>query len=102
MFIDLNNPFVIPVENSNLPPRFRCQSISNLEIKIAVNNEVKIPINKVVANPLIGPDPNTYNINAVRPVVMLASKIEDNALLNPSLTDSLLPLPLNSSSRIRS
>ena len=89
MFIDLNKPFVIPVENSNLPPRFKCQSINNLEIKIAVNNDVKIPINKVVANPLIGPDPNTYNINAVRPVVIFASKMDDSALLNPSLTDSL-------------
>ena len=58
-------------------------------MKIAVNKEVKIPIKRVVANPLIGPDPNTYNINAVNPVVMLASRIEDNALLNPSLTDSL-------------
>ena len=58
-------------------------------MKIAVNKEVKIPIKRVVANPLIGPDPNTYNINAVSPVVILASNIEDNALLNPSLTDSL-------------
>ena len=58
-------------------------------MKIAVNKEVKIPIKRVVANPLIGPVPKLNNINAVKPVVMLASKIEDNALLNPSLTDSL-------------
>ena len=86
MLIDRNNPLVIPVENSNFPPRLRCQSINNLEMKIAVNKEVKIPIKRVVANPLIGPDPNKYNINAVSPVVILASNIEDNALLNPSLT----------------
>ena len=54
----------------------------------AVNKEVKIPMRSVVANPLMGPDPNTYKIKAVNPVVMLASKIDDSALLNPSLTDS--------------
>ena len=57
-------------------------------MKIAVNNEVKIPIRSVVANPLIGPVPNTYKIKAVNPVVILASKMEDKALLNPSLIDS--------------
>ena len=86
--IERNKPLVIPVENSNFPPRFICQSINNLEIKIAVNKEVKIPIKRVVANPLIGPVPNTYKIKAVSPVVMLASKMDDNALLNPSLIDS--------------
>ena len=88
ILIERNKPLVIPVENPNFPPRFKCQSINNLEIKIAVNKEVKIPIKRVVANPLIGPDPNTYSIKAVNPVVILASKIEDKALLNPSLTDS--------------
>ena len=41
-------------------------SINNLVIKIAVNKEVIIPINKVVANPLIGPEPNTNNMIAVK------------------------------------
>ena len=39
-----------------------------------------------------------YNTSAVRPVVMFASNIEDNALLKPSLTDCLNPFSfLNSS-----
>ena len=42
----------------------------------------------VVAKPLIGPVPNTNKINAVKPVVMLASKIDDKALEKPSLIDS--------------
>ena len=71
-------------------------------MKIAVNSEVKIPIKRVVANPFIGPVPNVYRIKAVSPVVMFASKIEDNALEKPSRTASFCPLPLYSSSRIRS
>ena len=42
-------------------------------MKIAVNNDVKIPMIKVVANPLIGPVPNTNKIIAVKPVVILAT-----------------------------
>ena len=57
-------------------------------MNIAVNNDVAIPINNVVAKPLIGPVPNTNNIRPVRPVVMFASKIEDSALLKPSLIES--------------
>ena len=71
-------------------------------MKIAVNNDVTIPINKVVAKPLIGPVPNTNKIKAVKPVVILASKIEDNAFAKPSLTASFCVLPLPSSSRILS
>ena len=71
-------------------------------MKIAVNKEVAIPISNVVANPLIGPEPKTKRINAVKPVVILASRIEDNALLNPSPTDCFNPLPLFNSSRILS
>ena len=48
-------------------------------INIAVNNEVAIPINKVVANPLIGPVPNRKRIKAVKPVVMFASRIDESA-----------------------
>ena len=88
ILIERNRPLVIRVENSNFPPRLKCQSINNLEIKIAVNKEVKIPIRRVVANPLIGPDQKTYKIKAVSPVVMFASKMDDKALLNPSLIDS--------------
>ena len=71
-------------------------------MKIAVNNDVAIPINKVVANPLIGPDPKTKRINAVSPVVILASKMEDKALLKPSPTDFLIPFPFLNSSLILS
>ena len=59
-------------------------SISNRVINIAVNKEVPIPMSKVVANPLIGPVPKTNKISAVNPVVILASKMEESALLNPS------------------
>ena len=45
-------------------------------MNIAVNKEVIIPINNVVAKPLIGPDPKTNNMIAVKPVVMFASKID--------------------------
>ena len=82
---------------TDFPFSFRA-SIKKRVIKMAVKSEVPIPINKVVANPLMGPVPNTKRINAVSPVVILASKIEDNALLNPSATDFLSPLPFLSSS----
>ena len=75
----LNKPFVSGVEKFNLEPRFTSQLINNLEIKIAVNSEVIIPINRVVAKPFIGPVPKVYNINAVNPVVIFASRIEDSA-----------------------
>ena len=67
------------------------ESTNILVMKIAVNKEVAIPISNVVANPLIGPEPKTKRINAVKPVVILASRIEDNALLNPSPTDCFRP-----------
>ncbi len=38
-------------------------------------------------------------IKAVNPVVMLASKIEDKALLKPSEIDFLIPFPFLTSSR---
>ena len=82
---------------TDFPFSFRA-SIKKRVIKMAVKSEVPIPINKVVANPLMGPVPNTKRINAVSPVVILASKIEDSALLNPSATDFLSPLPFLSSS----
>ena len=44
-------------------------------MKIAVNNEVAIPISNVVAKPLIGPVPKMYNTSAVNPVVIFASNI---------------------------
>ena len=51
---------------------------------IAVNIEVIIPIERVTANPLIGPVPIAYKINAAIRVVTLASKIVINALEKPS------------------
>ena len=77
-------------------------SINSLVTKIAVNREVAIPINSVVANPLIGPVPKINRIIAVNPVVIFASKIEESALLKPSSTDFLSPLPLLNSSLILS
>ena len=50
----------------------------------------------------MGPVPKINKISAVRPVVMLASKIEERALLNPSAIALRIPLPLLSSSLTRS
>ena len=58
IFKFLNKPLVNGVEKLSLDPLFTSQLISSLEIKIAVNNEVIIPIKRVVAKPLIGPVPN--------------------------------------------
>ena len=58
IFKFLNKPLVNGVEKLSLDPLLTSQLISSLEIKIAVNNEVIIPIKRVVANPLIGPVPN--------------------------------------------
>ena len=80
IFRFLNNPFVRGVEKLSREPLFTSQLINSLEIKIAVNKEVIIPINNVVANPLIGPVPNVYKIKADKPVVIFATKIEDKAL----------------------
>ncbi len=80
----LNKFFVNGVEKSNFFPDEIYHSTSILVIKIAVNNEVKIPINRVVANPLIGPVPKINKTRAVTPVVAFASKMDDNALLKPS------------------
>ena len=67
---------VTEVEKEITLPFTERPSIKSLVIKIAVNKEVAIPINRVVANPLIGPVPKTKRINAVKPVVMFASRIE--------------------------
>ena len=90
------------VEKLTFLPLNKRLSTNKRVMKIAVNKEVPIPINKVVANPLIGPVPKTNKIKAVKPVVIFASKIEDKALLNPSATDFCAPFPLRNSSRIRS
>ena len=57
IFKFLNKPLVNGVEKLSLDPLLTSQLISSLEIKIAVNKEVIIPIKRVVANPLIGPRP---------------------------------------------
>ena len=69
---------------------------------MAVKSDVIIPINKVVANPLMGPEPNINKMIAVKPVVIFASKIEDSAFAKPSETACAIPLPLFNSSLIRS
>ena len=51
---------------------------------IAVNIEVTIPTDRVIAKPFTGPVPIKYKINAVIKVVTLASKIVTNALEKPS------------------
>ena len=52
---------------------------------IAVNIEVTIPIDRVMAKPFTGPVPITYKINAAIKVVTFASKIVIKALEKPSL-----------------
>ena len=47
---------------------------------IAVNIDVRIPIERVTENPFIGPVPNEYKITATKRVVKLASKIVRKAL----------------------
>ena len=71
-------------------------------MKIAVNKEVAIPIIKVDAKPFTGPVPNMNKITPVNRVVMLASRIEDNALLKPSLIPSFKAFPRANSSLILS
>ena len=58
ILIFLNAPLVNFVEKEISLPLFNLYEIINLVINIAENKEVIIPIIKVVANPLIGPDPN--------------------------------------------
>ena len=48
---------------------------------IAVNIEVMMPIDSVIAKPLTGPEPYESNITATISVVTLASQIVKNALL---------------------
>ena len=102
MLIFWNNPLVILVVKSRDFPFFPYPSINTRVIKIAVNKEVAIPINKVVAKPLIGPVPNNNNIKPVSPVVIFASRMEDKAFLKPSEIASACAFPLANSSRIRS
>jgi hypothetical protein len=52
---------------------------------MAVNIDVTIPMDKVMAKPLTGPVPIMYKIRAAIKVVTLASNIVINALENPSL-----------------
>ena len=52
---------------------------------IAVNIEVTIPMERVIAKPLTGPVPMIYRIKAAIKVVTFASKIVINALEKPSL-----------------
>ena len=54
---------------------------SNLEIVIAVNIDVIMPIDRVTANPLTGPEPSINNIIAAIKVVTFASIIVVSALL---------------------
>ena len=64
---------------------------------IAVNIDVTIPTDKVIAKPFTGPVPMKYKINAVNKVVILASKIVTNALEKPSRIADCGSLFFNSS-----
>ena len=99
-----NHPLEIDVLNVKFAPLFVAPSIKIRVINTAVNNEVKIPIINVKANPLIGPVPNTYKMIPVKKVVMFASIIADKAplKLKPSSTDCFNPFFLNKPSLILS
>ena len=55
--------------------------IKCLDIKYAENKVVISPIDKVTANPLIGPEPNINNITEAINVVIFASKMVTMDLL---------------------
>ena len=57
-----NQPLDKEVLNVKFLPLSVAPSINKRVINTAVNKEVKIPIIKVKANPLIGPVPKIYNI----------------------------------------
>ena len=69
-----------------------------LVTKTAVNIEHTIPMLRVIANPLIGPEPIFANTKAAIRVVMLASKIVMNALLYPDCIPDKISFPILSSS----
>ena len=79
----VNQFLVILVENCKLLPLAISASIKKRAIKIEVNNEVKIPINNVMAKPLIIPSPKIYKIVPVKMCVTLASIIERIAPFHP-------------------
>ena len=66
------------------------RSISALNIVLVTNravNKLAIrPIDKVTANPLIGPEPNWNSIKAAMSVVVFESTIALRALLKPLFT----------------
>lgn len=80
----MNNFSEKAVEYFTLLPFSSHHSVTNLTTKIAVNKVVITPINNVTANPLIGPSPKKYKINAVIIVVTFESKIAGIEFLNPS------------------
>lgn len=61
--------------------------------KIAVNNEAKIPIDRVTANPRIGPVPNWNKNTAAISVVMFASSTDERAFPKPASIADLTVLP---------
>ena len=58
MPVFLNAPLVIELSKEALPFFSSLHWKINLVMKIAENKEVRIPITRVVAKPLIGPEPN--------------------------------------------
>ena len=67
---------------------------------MAVNIEVTMPMDNVIANPLIGPVPIAYRTSAAIRVVIFASMIVVKALPKPSLIAICGALPDLSSSLI--
>ena len=69
---------------------------------MAENIETKTPKTKVRANPSIRLEPNQKRIIPVMILEIFESRIESQALVNPSLIDVTISLPRRSSSLVRS
>gem|GEM_PF-5498769 len=68
---------------------------------IAVNIDVRMPIDRVTAKPLIGPVPMANRMPPTSKVVRLPSRIAEKALSKPSWMARWIDMPLAISSRIR-
>ncbi len=97
------NAFFVILDSKLIPlPLFNHQLIDKRVITRAANNEVKIPMMRVVANDSIGPEPNTFSTIAVNMVVTFASIIEESAFWKPVSTADFKSLPAACSSLILS
>ena len=97
-----NSMFYIPTLTRLIErPPYNNSTNARLPV-VAVNNEVKIPIHKVTAKPLTGPDPIANKTTPTIKVVKLESIIVAKAYSNPRKILALGYMPNRISSRMRS